>query len=134
MKSIRRNFLKELDDILGPISEDDQKEMDAWFEEMEKREKTLDELGIKEPMRRFYFDLELLRKHGFKPIAVTVMVCENTFCFETEEEALRAHEQFEKNPKGEYISGWWYGKKNFTKAIKSYTKQMGYTEDRIIWL
>jgi hypothetical protein len=42
-------------------------------------------------------------KAGFKPIAITVMICEETFIFETEDEAHRAHKAMNTN------EGWWYG-------------------------
>lgn len=45
---------------------------------------------------------EIIAK-GFKPIGITVMVCEETFIFETEKEANEAHEAMDTN------EGWWYG-------------------------
>ena len=47
--------------------------------------------------------LTILRNAGFKPIAVTHMMCEETFVFNTEEEATRAHDEFEHHPKHKHI-------------------------------
>ncbi len=136
MKSIRRNYLKELDDLLGPIDPKIAKEMDEWFEEIERRQRWMEENNISKDLQKFYFDLEILKSAGYKPIAVTTMMCENTFVFETQDEANRAFLQFEKHPQGECISGWWYGREDFSKALDDYKKEftlpLGY-EPHVIW-
>lgn len=47
--------------------------------------------------------LEKIIAKGFKPIGITVMICEETFIFETEKEAHEAHKAMDTN------EGWWYG-------------------------
>jgi len=62
-----------------------------------------------------------LKQFGFNPIAITTMLFEETFVFETEEEALRAHDEFEHHPKhGIVIQGWWYDRIGFQKALEDY--------------
>ena len=60
-----------------------------------------------------------LRLHGFKPIMFTKLMMEDTFVFETEEEAKRAFYTFEQDENtGEYLGkfdGWWYGIDDFNK-------------------
>lgn len=59
-----------------------------------------------------------LRLHGFKPIMFTELMMEDTFVFETEEEARRAYNKFEMDENCEYIGkfdGWWYGIDDFNK-------------------
>lgn len=64
-----------------------------------------------------------LRLHGFKPIMFTELMMEDTFVFETEEEARRAYNTFERKENcddmdGDYIGkfdGWWYGIDDFNK-------------------
>jgi len=83
--------------------------------------------------------LTLLRSAGFNPIAITIMMCEETFVFETDEEAKKAHEEFEKNKiHGVNIQGWWYGRNYFNETILEYRNLMydGKKEDTppIFWL
>lgn len=86
-------------------------------------------------LSRFENPLKLLTDAGFKPIAVSVMTCEDVFVFETDEEAVKAYEQFENTPKGEHsiISGWWYGRIEFMESLDEYEKEMDYRPD-VIWL
>jgi hypothetical protein len=68
--------------------------------------------------------IQVLKQFGFKPIAITVMMCEETFIFETEEEALRAHDEFEHHPKHNIvIQGWWYGREDFKKSVEEYIEK-----------
>jgi hypothetical protein len=67
----------------------------------------------------FEEDLKIIREHGYNPIAVTQMMLEDTFVFETEEESLRAYNELEV-PKKCHIVGWWYGKEDFLKAVEEY--------------
>jgi len=48
------------------------------------------------PLESFQRDIDKLRQAGYNPIAVTQMLFEDTFVFETSEEAKRAYEQFEQ--------------------------------------
>ena len=78
--------------------------------------------------------INILKNHGFNPIAITTMIFEETFVFETEEEAMKAHDEFEQNPKYEIvIQGWWYGRDSFKKAIQDYIKKFEYIP-KIYWL
>ena len=59
--------------------------------------------------------LDILREAGHFPIAICTMMCEETFVFKTEAAANKAW----KNRVLGY-EGWWYGKRNFLKAVKEY--------------
>lgn len=82
--------------------------------------------------------IEKLRNVGFNPIGITKMICEETFIFNTDEEALKAFEYFEKNPVGEVIQGWWYGIVDFQLARQEYVMNIyeGIEEDAptIYWI
>ncbi len=54
-------------------------------------------------------DFEQMFKAGFKPIAYSVMMLEDTFYFKTKEESIKAYEYFESGDFAtrEYI-GWWH--------------------------
>ncbi|QQR76944.1 hypothetical protein IPJ63_01650 [Candidatus Nomurabacteria bacterium] len=131
MKSTK-SYVKELEDLLGPVDEKITKEVNDHFEKIEQQYKWMEENNIPQDLRKYYFDLEVLKTHDYKPVAVTTMMCENTFVFETEDEAIRAFEQFEKHPSGEYISGWWYSRESFDSSIKEYAKEVGY-DPKVIW-
>lgn len=63
-------------------------------------------------------EINKIRAAGFKVIAYCVMLCEDTFVFETDEIAHAAYERFERNSIGEdHISAWWYGKDNFFDKV-----------------
>lgn len=82
----------------------------------------------------FQESLDILKINGFKPIAVTQMFFEETFVFETDEEATAAFEKFEKFGTGtREIMGWWYGKDNFLKTVEEYEKDFD-TKVKIYWL
>lgn len=79
-------------------------------------------------------NIKILKDHGFNPIAITIIMCEETFVFETEEEAIRAHNEFENNPKHNIvIQGWWYNRESFKKAVQDYIKKTEYIP-KIYWL
>ena len=134
---MKSNILKELEDLLGPIPESLQKEVDDYYKKVTEQNKWMEENNIPQELRKYYFDLEILKSAGYKPVAVTTMMCENTFVFETKDEADRAFLQFEKHPQGEYISGWWYGREDFKQGLENYKKEftlpLGY-EPHVIWL
>jgi hypothetical protein len=114
--------------------------IEKWIEEIEasitpeeiEREKEATEYFIEKTKRRTmsYLDehLFLLNKYGYKPLIYTTMMLEDTFVFSTKKEALKAYKQFEKNPlvKGECISGWWYGLKDFLKEKEEYELEKNY--------
>jgi len=60
--------------------------------------------------------LKRIREAGFKPIAITVMICEETFVFRSEDEAKRAAKIF-------LPEGWWYSLKDFDAAREAYVKR-----------
>jgi hypothetical protein len=70
------------------------------------------------PVEDFQYELEILRRSGFKPIAVSQMVFEDTFLFETEAEAHRAYKQLELE-EGSLV-GWFYGREDFKQAVEDY--------------
>jgi hypothetical protein len=80
----------------------------------------------------FQEELEIIRDAGFKPIAVSQMFLEDTFVFETDEEAMKAYKQLEdcENPK---LAGWWYGKKDFEKSRKEHESILG-VKVLVYWL
>jgi hypothetical protein len=87
--------------------------------------------------------LHILFYEGFNPIGITVMVCEETFIFETTEERDRACEWSNKKFGNE---GWWYSlfetdrskaKYDWDNTRKWYIKEMykGVEEDapKVYW-
>lgn len=76
------------------------------------------------------YSLKVLREYGYKPIGITTMMCEETFIFETQEEASRAYEDLEVD-KGE-IDGFFYGRTAFIHAMEEYQKDYE-TELTIYW-
>ena len=61
--------------------------------------------------------LREIRDAGFKPIAITVMICEETIVFRTKEEAQAAAEKF-------LPEGWWYDLSEFDDSREAYVKEM----------
>lgn len=70
-------------------------------------------------------DFEPMRKAGFNPIAYSVMICEDTFYFNTKEEAKNAYEYFEggKNATHEY-EGWFYSIDEVESNNEFYRKEI----------
>src|SRR5574343_170247 len=69
--------------------------------------------------------IEVIKSKGFNPIGYTTMLCEETYVFETDEEAQLAFEFFENNSENldKYeICGWWYGIDRFENERKDYNK------------
>lgn len=58
---------------------------------------------------------KLLREKGYNPIGFSQMMFEDTFIFETEEEATKAFEEFELNQDSPILCGWWYEKNEYLK-------------------
>ncbi len=83
------------------------------------------EYNHNKPLSDFMPDIEILRSFGYKPIAVTSMLFEDTFVFETVEEATKAYNQFEVNDSKYKISAWWYGKDDFLKEVEKYESELG---------
>ena len=86
----------------------------------------------------FQSNIDKLKENGYNPIAVSQMYFEDTFVFETEEEAKKAYQQFEIDENEKWIgdiSGWWYGKEDFIKTVKEYESENdGYSKVLIHWL
>jgi len=91
----------------------------------------------------FQEDIDKIKSFGFNPIGVTQLMLEETFIFETDEEAKLAFETLEGGKKG--VVGWWYGKDSFEKAKEDYIRDYltdkpeyrsnGYaTKFKVIWL
>jgi len=75
--------------------------------------------------------LKDVRAAGFKPIGITVLICEETFIFKGEDEATKAAEQF-------LPEGWWYGFGAWEDTRQEYVKKFygGVEEDAptVYWL
>ena len=83
-------------------------------------------------IEHFQPQIDLLKEHGHKPIAVSTLLLEDTFVFETEKEATLAHEEME-NTENQKLQGWWYGKYEFFDAVVQYTSE-NKTHVKIFWL
>ena len=85
--------------------------------------------------RRYeYLNFDAMQKAGFNLIAFSVMMCEDTFYFETEEEADEAWKYFENGAQatGEYV-GFWYSIEDVEANKEEYKEEMGY-EPEIIYI
>lgn len=71
-----------------------------------------------------YPEIKVIEDAGFSPIGVTVMGLEDTFIFETAEEAQKAYEVLETGGRSR-LSGWWYGKGDFEEYAPKYEKEFG---------
>jgi len=60
--------------------------------------------------------LKEIRDAGFKPIGITVMMCEETFIFKNKIEANLAAEKF-------MPEGWWYGIDEWIETRIEYVKE-----------
>ena len=81
------------------------------------------------PLISFEDNLEIIRSAGFKPIAVTQMMFEDTFVFETDKESTEAYNLLEI---GGEVCGWWYGREDFLQEVSDYEK--GGSKVLIYWL
>lgn len=85
--------------------------------------------------RRFnHLNFDAMRNAGFELKAFSVMMCEDTFYFETEDEAEDAWNYFEngENATGEYV-GFWYSIEDVEKNKEEYKEEIGY-EPEIIYI
>ena len=74
--------------------------------------------------------LKEVRAAGFKPIGITVVMCEETFIFKGNAPAKEAAEKF-------LPEGWWYGLSDWYDAREEYLKEYyGNEEDApiVYWL
>ena len=77
-----------------------------------------------------------LRLHGFHPIMFTEMVMEDTWIFETQEEATKAYNKLERDESEKWIGklqGWWYGIDDFNKESLESKKWTAGINDRF-WI
>ena len=81
-----------------------------------------------------YLNFDAMQKAGFNLKGFSVMMCEDTFYFETEEEAEDAWNYFEngENATGEYV-GFWYSIESVEENKEDYKESIGY-EPEIIYL
>jgi len=86
---------------------------EKWF-------KTSDVRGRFEDM-----DFSIMKTAGFNLVAFSVMMLEDTFYFETKEEAISAYEYFEGGEAAtrEYV-GWWYSIDELESNNKYYIEEM----------
>lgn len=85
--------------------------------------------------------LQSLKEAGFNPIAVTTLLCEETFVFETTEECDKACKFVNPNRSEDGKSGvhygYWYalrdGKYSFIDTYHSYKDQTG-SYPEVVWL
>jgi hypothetical protein len=60
--------------------------------------------------------LKEVREAGFKPIGISIIMCEETFIFKGEKEAEEAWKKFKPE-------GWWYSYANFVDSRRDYVKK-----------
>ena len=81
--------------------------------------------------------LNKMGKADFYPVGFARMGGEDTFIFQTSEEAKKAYHHFERNEKGEWIGdivGWWYGKEAWPETVDWYRKNVMDEEVSVFWL
>lgn len=84
------------------------------------------------PLSDFENQLDILRSHGYNPIAVTQMYFEDTFVFNTLEESENAYQELEIHK--ELITGWFYEEDDFIREINLYESQEDASKVLIYWL
>ena len=80
------------------------------------------EYNHERPLSSFKESLILIKSYGFNPIGVSQMYCEDTFIFETQEEANSAYQKLEKELG--LLQGWFYSKEEFEKQKLEYETQL----------
>ena len=78
----------------------------------------------------FQSSIDIIRHHGFNPIAVTQMHFEGVFVFKTDSEAQMAYELLEVGL--EQVTGWWYEKEEFISEVEQYEKNNSMV--KVFWL
>jgi len=87
----------------------------------------------------FKSKLDLIRTHGFNPIAVTFMNNNDVFVFETKDETDKANEIFILKREAEDYIGLFFTKDDFLNKVNLYEKESNYSprfnaKVRIYWL
>lgn len=109
----RKTKTQELfDKIEASITPEMRAKMDAQFEANEKWHNEHPDHGERYGTDKSYW-LETIRKKGFNPIGITVMLCEETIVFATKEETEAAASEF-------MPEGWWYTLSEWEKSRKEY--------------
>lgn len=91
------------------------------------------EFNHNRPLEDFQESLKIIKEHGFNPIGVSQIYFEDTFIFETEQEATKAYETLEliEEPK---VLAFWYGKENFLQEVDEYETFDNSSKVLIYWL
>jgi len=105
-------FLKNIFNNLDPERE---KELDRMMEQHRKWMNEHPDYNERYGTDKSYWLQEIIDA-GFKPLGITVMLCEETIIMETKEEIDKAFEQFQPE-------GWWYTREDFDKSRKGYVKK-----------
>lgn len=84
-------------------------------------------------LESYQWAIDIIRNNGFKLIGVCQMLMEDTFIFETDEEAIQAHSKLENTENSEVV-GFWYGKDEFEQARKKYEAQSDGFKLNVYWL
>jgi len=109
------------------MTEEEQQKLDE--EEYQKKLKELRdtrERQLDKTAKRFR---DFFASQGYSLIGFCNFLLENTFIFETSDEAKKAFKEFEQDKKE--IFGWWYGKSNFANVRLHYESK--YDEIVVIW-
>ncbi len=120
-KGVRNNII---DNFLNEIMPEEQVKIDKRIEEFIQYQDELKRLG-KKYNTDTSVSLDHLREHGLNPIAITQLYLEETFVFNTPEEADKGYELLEKELS--LVSGWWYDKEKFTEVYDAYCVEMDYS-------
>ena len=113
MKKIKKNNI--ISNILPKLSPEEQKLID---EKIERQIKWFDEhpdYNARYGTDKSYWLQEIIEA-GFKPVGITIMICEETIIMETTEEIEKAWEIFKPE-------GWWYTVEEFQKVRNDYVNK-----------
>lgn len=89
------------------------------------------------PLSSFEDDLKTIKESGFNPIGVSQIYLEDTFIFETSEEAEHAYRKLERDRDEKFIGkvvGWWHGKEDFLEQVEVYEKNNPNLKIRVYWI
>lgn len=117
-----------LDKLLAEITPEHQAEIDKQIEEQIKFNEWLKE-------NKYIYgtptshSLILMREHGFNPIGICWYFGEETFIFETDEEAQKGYALLERELC--IVDGWWHSKADFEEDIK---ENENFKPSEIYWL
>lgn len=109
-----------------------QEERDKYSKQVEEELKFLEELNAKGHKwnTNTSYSLVKMEEIGIRPIGICCLMCEETFIFDTKEEANNAYEICEK---GGIVSGWWYSKEDFEEYLPIYEKDFN-SKVNVYWL